>query len=132
MLDRAFEWYRIVNALPTSQTIDNRKAAIVDLISSIDDADDQSIALDCACGVVAGFDQTLGHDAQTVQTLVSKLRAHESAFPQELSENALELRACAAIALGEILARGGDCPATDAVQIASVLRACLLYTSRCV
>ena len=95
MLDRAFEWYRIVNALPTSQTIDNRKAAIVDLISSIDDADDQSIALDCACGVVAGFDQTLGHDAQTVQTLVSKLRAHESAFPQELSENALELRACA-------------------------------------
>lgn len=123
MLSRAFEWYRIVNAQPRSQTIDNRKATARDVVKAIDEAKDWHLPLGCAAGVVAGFDANFTQDSPVVQSLVVAIRAHESAFPQDLTENALALRACAAIALGEILVRNGDqAPAADALLIASVLR----------
>src|SRR6266446_2070529 len=123
MLSRTFEWYRIVNPRPSSQTIDNRKAAAQDIVKAIDEAEDWHLLLGCAAGVVAGFEKRFAQDSPVVQCLVGAIREHESAFPQDLSENALALRACAAIALGEIVVRHGDqAPPDDAVQIASVLR----------
>src|ERR1700694_2650860 len=120
MLNRAFEWYRIVNAQPTSQTIDNRKAAVGDVVKAIDDAENVDLALSCAAAVVAGFENNFTQDSPLVKALVHAIRTHESAFPQDLSENALELRATAAIILGEIMARGGGDP--DSLLIASVLQ----------
>ena len=123
MLSRSFEWYRIVNVQPTSQTIDNRAASARDLIKTLDDAKDWSLTLDCAAGIVAGFNGNFSQESLVVQGLVGAIRSHDSAFPQDLSENALELRACAAVALGEILVRNGEkAPAQDALLIASVLR----------
>lgn len=123
MLIRAFEWYRLVNVQPTSQTIDNRAAAARNIMSAIDEAEDWHLALGCAVGVVAGFEGNFTQDSPVVQSLIRAIRAHESAFPQDLSENALELRVCAAVALGEIMVRNGDqAPDTSALLIASVLR----------
>lgn len=123
MLSRAFEWYRIVHVQPTSQTIDNRKATVRDVVKTIDEAQNLDLALACAAGVVTGFHPNFTQDSSVVQSLVGAIRAHESAFPQDLSENALELRACAALALGEILVRKGDqAPDPGALLVASVLR----------
>ncbi len=123
MLSKAFEWYRIVNVRPTSQTIDNRIAAAREVIKAIDEEESRNLALGCVAGVVAGFEAKFPQDSPVVQSLVGAVRAHESAFPQDLSENALELRWCAAVALGEIMVRNGD-QATDttALLVASVLR----------
>ncbi len=123
MLSRTFEWYRIVNPRPSSQTIDNRNAAAQDIVKAIDEAEDWHLLLGCAAGVVAGFEKRFAQDSPVVQCLVGAIREHESAFPQDLSENALALRACAAIAIGEILVRSGDeAPGPDALVISSVLR----------
>lgn len=123
MLSRAFEWYRVVNVSPTSDTIESRQAAARDIVKAIDDADDWYLAFDCAAGAVVGFDVAFTQDSPVVTSLVSAIREHDSAFPADLSENALELRVTAALALGEILVRGGEkAPRNDANTIGAVLQ----------
>ena len=123
MLSRTFEWYRVVNAKATSETIEARKAAASDIMSAIDAAEDWSIALDCAAGLVAGFEATYTENSSIVSTLVNAIRNHDSAFPADLSENALELRVIAALALGELLVRSGDQPPSrDSVLLSAVLQ----------
>ena len=122
MLSRTFEWYRVVNLQPTSEIIDNRKAAALDIVTAIDDAEDWGLALQCASGAVAGFEAGFTQDSHVVESLVGAIRTHDSSFPEDLTENALELRVCAALALGEILARNGHEETTDRVVISSVLQ----------
>lgn len=124
MLKRAAEWYRIVDVKPSGKTIDNRSAAVRSVIDSIEKADDHRLLLNCAAGVVAGFDVTSKDDSPVVRTLVEAIKAADSAFPGDLSENALELRVCAALALGEILEQGDDVDelSDSALLAASVLR----------
>lgn len=122
MLSRTFEWYRVVNLRPTSEVIENRKAAALDIVTAIDDAEDWDLALECASGAVAGFETGFTQDSHVVESFVGAIRTHDSSFPEDLAENALELRVCAALALGEILARNGDKETTDPMVIGSVLR----------
>ena len=126
MISRAFEWYQIVNPNPTSQTVDNRVASIREFIKVTDSAESYDFLLSCASGVVAGFDPQTMSNWTAVTSLVSCIRAHESAFPEDLSENAVELRACSAIALGEIITRNQEQGvAPDSLLAASVLRSAL-------
>ena len=118
MLRRTFEWYRVVNPRPPSEVIDNRKAAAHDIMTAIAHADDWDLALDCASGAVVGFEAGFTQDADVVKSLVGAIRAHDSSFPEDLTENALELRVCAALALGEML----EAKASAAVVIGSLLR----------
>ncbi len=123
MLTKAFEWCRIVNPQPSTQTVDHRIAAATTIIDALDEEDDWDLMLGCTVGVVAGFDSNFTSDSPVVQTIVSAIRKHDSAFPQDLLENALELRACAGIALGELLIRGSEtAPPQDALSVASALR----------
>ena len=59
-------------------------------------------------GLVGGFSDHFRQDSAVIQSLINAIRTHESAFPEDLSENALELRACAAIVVGEILGHESD------------------------
>jgi hypothetical protein len=123
MLSRTYEWYRIVNSSPTTQTIDNRKEAIRTVVDTLDEARDLDGALGFAAGVVAGFEMNFTQNSPVVQALVRAIRARESAFPEDLSENALELRACAAVVVGEIIAPGDDqVPKAMALPVAAALR----------
>lgn len=117
MLKRTFEWYRVVNPMPPSEVIDNRKAAAQDVMTALAQAEDWDLALACASGAVAGFEASFTQDAEVVKSLVGAIRAHDSSFPEDLTENALELRVCAALALGEMLTES-----SDAAIIGSVLR----------
>ena len=118
MLRRTFEWYRVVNPMAPSAVIDNRQAAAHDIRTAIAHAEGWSLALDCASGAVGGFEAGFTQDSHVVQSLVGAIRAHDSSFPEDLTDNALELRVCAALALGEILAAN----ASDAAVIGSLLR----------
>ena len=124
MLSKAFEIYRIVDPQPTSDTIDKRKAAVGDMITAIEDAEDWTPLLQFVVGVADGFDEHFQQDSSVIQILVDAIKTHESAFPGDLSENALELRACAAMALGEIMTQEDTNPLPpDSLLIASALRA---------
>lgn len=122
MLSRTFEWHRIVDPKPSSETIDNRTAAARDLVKLLSDSSGRGLILDAVSGVVSGFESGFLQDAPIVQAIVGSIRAHDSAFPQNLSENALELRAMAATALGELMVAKGGEPDQVAIAIASLLR----------
>jgi hypothetical protein len=107
MLNKAFEWCRIINIQPTKETVDNRIAASRDILKVLDDAGSRDLVLACTVGVVAGFEMNFSETSPIVKTIVDAVVAHDSAFPRDIGENALELRACAGIVLGEMLAREG-------------------------
>lgn len=73
MLSRAFEWYRVVNVSPTSDTIESRQAAARDIVKAIDDADDWDLAFDCAAGAVVGFDVAFAQSSPVVTSLVNAM-----------------------------------------------------------
>lgn len=121
MIGRLLEWYRIVNIQPSSDILDRRKAAILDLIQAWDDADDWDVILGAAAGVVAGFQHGNAQHSRAVGLMISSLKLHDSAFPQDLADNALELRATAAIALGELISRSPGDPPDDSAVFAALL-----------
>src|SRR5262249_23945068 len=110
------------------ETIEARKAAACDILNAIDlNAIDQTkdwdLALDCVVGAVVGFETAFTQDSRVVESLVNAIRDHDSAFPADLCENALELRVIAALAIGEMLVRGGESPPKrDSILIGAVLQ----------
>jgi len=108
MVNRTLEWHRIVNAKPSPDTIDRRTAAITDLVKAYDEATDWEVILQSVAGVVAGFEKNHSQDSSAVGLVFRSLQGKDSTVPQDLTDNALELRAAAATALGEIISRSPD------------------------
>jgi hypothetical protein len=103
MLKKMFEWYRMVNPNPDNETIEKRKLAVMELIKRLSESKGYELIIACVCAAANGFDINFKQESEIVQAVVGSIHAHQPAFPADLSENALELRACCAIALGEIL-----------------------------
>lgn len=122
MLSKTFEWHRIVDPKPSRETIDHRAAAARDLVKVLNESSDWDLILDAVSGTVSGFESGFAQDASIVQAIVGAIRTHDSAFPQSLSENAMELRAMAATALGELMLVEEEVPDQNAIGIASLLR----------
>lgn len=103
MLKKMFEWYRIVNPNPDDTILEKRKLAVTELIKRLSESEDYNLLIACTSGVANGFETNFKQESEIVEAVVGLIREHQPAFPVDLSENALELRACCAIALGEIL-----------------------------
>ncbi|MEZ4447897.1 MAG: GTPase-associated system all-helical protein GASH [Nannocystaceae bacterium] len=142
MLKKTFDWYRLVDIEPNSATIDRRTRTARDIVcdfmgssSEYSDGVDATAGLaspsgwkwplifSCAVGVIAGFDnRRVGQSAPITARIINGIRAHDSAFPSEISENGLELRACGAVVLGELLQQcDGESPSAAACTLAAVL-----------
>lgn len=120
MISRIVEWYRIVNMQPTADTIDRRKAAAKDVVAAYE-SDSGDGLLTVVAGAICGFQPEQVGDP-SVQRLIEIIRGKDSAFPQDLSDNALELRAAAATAIGEIVAGESEkAPSARAIMLALVL-----------
>lgn len=91
--------------MPDDETISKRNLSAQALIKLIDEADDNTLLIACASGTINGFESGFSQDSEAVVTIVKCIRDNQSAFPADLIDNALELRALAAIALGEIITR---------------------------
>jgi len=100
MLSRAYEWYRLVNVAPTSDIIENRKAAARSVIEAVDDSKDWGFALDCAEGVVVGFDadrlgleaDRLESDVETTAADLEDTRASLARLRQDTTTRAVQHR----------------------------------------
>ena len=88
MLNRAFEWYRTVNVQPAQGVLDNRIASVKDLIKAITSAKSWEVPLAWAAGVAGGFDINFRQDSPAVVQLIAAIKAHDTAFPEDLTENA--------------------------------------------
>ncbi len=101
MLKKTFEWCRIFTARPDDELVSKRQLATKDLIEHLDDSSNENLLFACTEGVIRGFT----YNSEAVKTILTCIRNHQPAFPADLSENALELRVCAMLALGEIVTR---------------------------
>jgi GTPase-associated system-like protein len=123
MLNKTYDWLRIVYAKPDDEVVRKRQLACKDLVKRIDEAEDVNLLIQCVAGIINGFESGFTKDSEAVSTIISCIIDHQPAFTSDLSNNALELRACAMIALGEIITREvekSEEPSDDAV-LASLL-----------
>jgi hypothetical protein len=103
MLSKAFEFVRIADTNPGDEKVRRRKEAAASLIEEL--TKNRDLLLSVLQGVVFGFDKPpLRQDSPAVQSTLKAVKGPDTAFPEDLTENAMELRAVAAIAIGEILA----------------------------
>jgi hypothetical protein len=103
MITRLFEWYRVVNPNPSDDLIEKRKASASALLEHLSADVGHSLLLPCIVGVVKGFDAKFDQDSEIVKLAVDAIQKRQPAFPQDLSENALEVRMLCSTAIGEIL-----------------------------
>ncbi|MEN6449163.1 MAG: GTPase-associated system all-helical protein GASH [Thermoguttaceae bacterium] len=121
MLRNLYEWYRIVTAKPDDETIRHRQASIPELVDRLVCAESFDLLVGCTAAASNGLNDRNAQPASLVPTLVEIIRKHQPAFPQDLSENALDLRACCAVALGEMLIRPDAEKKKEPVLVASLL-----------
>jgi hypothetical protein len=107
MLSNAFEFLRIADTNPGDEKVRRRKEAASSLLKLL--GENRDLMLSVLQGVVAGFNAApLSQDSPAVQAVIDAVKERDTAFPNDLSENALELRSVAAIAIGELLTQGGS------------------------
>src|SRR5208282_352861 len=102
MLKNTYEWLRAADFKPDDQVVANRTQAAQELLSRIKKSEDYDLLTQCVAGVVGGFENRFTTESSTVQTVVDCIRTFQAAFPAGLSENALELRICCALSVGEL------------------------------
>jgi hypothetical protein len=105
MLDKTFEWVRLVHPAPTDEMITQRKSIITGLLSKFDTEKDVSQACRMVTAAVAGLTPGNPIDTAFAESLVASTREHQPAFPADLTENALDLQLSALLVVGEILVR---------------------------
>jgi hypothetical protein len=106
MLSKTFEFLRIADVQPNDEKVRRRKQSAADLLAQFDAGGNQEILLAFLQGVVAGFDKaTFSQESPAIGMLIKAIKDQDAAFPEDLKENAVELRAVAAIVVGEMLTR---------------------------
>jgi hypothetical protein len=127
MLSKTFEFLRIADVQPTDEKVRKRTQSATDLLTQIESEESPDVLLALLQGVVAGFDKPpFTQDSPVIALVIKAVKDQDAAFPNDLKENATELRAVAAIAIGELLIAsiqdGGD---DDANLVALAIRSAL-------
>src|SRR6185437_13437385 len=120
MLSKAYEFVRIADASPSDDKVRRRKEAAAPLLK--DFSGNRDLLLSALQGVVAGFDKApLRQDSSVVQAVLRAVKGPDTAFPEDLSENAMELRSVAGIAVGELLTQQAQGSGADGSPVLAAL-----------
>src|SRR6202044_282962 len=121
MLEKALEFIRIVDPLPADEKVRNRKESAQILLDQV--RQDERAVLDLVQGVVGGFvSSPFSQESPIIDGLIKAVKAKDETMPFDLSENAVELRALAAIAVGEaVISRNDGRPTGLSILIATAL-----------
>ena len=124
MLNKTLEFLRIADTQPSDEKVQKRTESAQGLVAPL--RDNQSLLLDFVQGIVAGFTSlSFTQESQAVVLIIKAIKDHGT-LPHDLKENAVELRAVAAIAVGELLTQHPKSVSTDeAILAALALRSAL-------
>lgn len=104
MLNKVYEWLTVVYPQkPTSEIVTARTATVKSVLAALFESEDIDLLANYSVAAVCGLRDRFPSDSKVVTILVETIRAHQSAFPADLAENALELQIVSAIVLGELL-----------------------------
>lgn len=124
MLNKTLEFLRIADTQPSDEKVRKRTESAQELLASL--KNNQVLLLNFLQGIVAGFGSAPFTQESEAVTLIIKAIKDRGTLPHDLKENAVELRAVAAIAVGELLTQHTDGnPSHEAVLAALALRAAL-------
>ena len=128
MLNKTLEFLRIADLQPSDEKVRKRSESAKDLADLIAKRENRSLLLSCVQGVVVGFDGALfTQDAPPATEVYKVINDRDKTLPSELKENAVELRAVAAIALGELIT--AHLPTEEAPSGEALLAAAALNSS---
>jgi hypothetical protein len=124
MIERTADWLRVVDPSPSDDKVQKRIAAVRELITEFDSADDHFATLAGIDNAICGAPVENAQDQALAERLIRVVRTHQPSFPS--SENALELRIVCALIIGEMMARRnkpdeppGDKPVLFALAVTS-------------
>lgn len=108
MLNKAFEFLRIADPQPSNEKVRLRTKSATELVATLAIKENTPLLMALLQGVVAGFDSPVfTQDSPGVRLLIKAIKDHD-ALPEDLKENALELRAVAGMAIGELLEKSSS------------------------
>ncbi len=131
MLNKAFEFLRIADPQPSNEKVRLRTKSATDLVAHFSLKENRDTLLRVVQGAVAGFDSPVfAQESPSVVLLIKAIKdgdGGDAAFPSDLKENGLELRAIAGMVVGELLASSlkGDISAEAMLTALSISAASL-------
>ncbi|WP_433972818.1 GTPase-associated system all-helical protein GASH [Tunturiibacter lichenicola] len=121
MLDKGFEFIRVADLQPSSKKVKLRIKSASDLLKWLAADEAKGELLPLIQGVITGFDSgVFNQDSTVVIAILKSIKDEDTAFPVDLKENALELRAVAAIAIGELLEKLTTVPSSKRALLAGL------------
>ncbi len=124
MLSHTLEFLRIADTQPSDEKIRRRKESAAEIVALIRQTEQHKSLLDLVQGVVNGFQPPVfNQTSPSVELLIKSIQKKDATLPNDLTENALEIRALAGIAVGELLANHAD--TTSAILASLSLRSAL-------
>ena len=88
MLEKTFEWERLVHPTPTDDMVTTRKAIVNSLIAAFDSDKDIDGAFRLVAAALSGLNPSIQSDVDHAAVLAETTRKHRPAFPSNLTENA--------------------------------------------
>ncbi|MCL5746177.1 MAG: hypothetical protein M1541_19980 [Acidobacteria bacterium] len=127
MLNHTMEFLRIADVQPSDEKVRKRRECASELLTQVASRDNRALLLAFLQGVIGGFEGApFSQDAAAVALLIKSIKDRDATLPHDLTENAIELRAVAAITIGELLTNQPDgAPADEAVLAALALQSAL-------
>jgi hypothetical protein len=118
MLNKTLEFLRIADTQPSDEKVQKRTESAQALLDDL--AKDRNLLLDFVQGIVAGFiSAQFTQESQSVVLIIKTIK-DRGTLPHDLKENAVELRAVAAIAIGELLTHQPESVPTDEAVLAAL------------
>lgn len=128
MLNKTLEFLRIVDMQPNDEKVRKRTDAAKELTGLLLTEGNRELLLFCIQGVVTGFDPPLfKQDSPAIVQVYKSIKDRDATLPFDLKENAMELRAVAGIAIGELLSNEETRNSHNAVLTALSIHAALSY-----
>lgn len=104
MLSKVYEWLTVVYPQkPTSEVVNARSATVSKVLAELCESENRDLLANYCVAAICGLTDRFATDSTVVKSLVDKIRSEQSAFPADVSENALELQIVAALVLGELM-----------------------------
>ncbi len=105
MLQKTFEWERLIHPTPTDAMVMRRKAIVNRILGNIDSEKDINAVIRLVSAALTGLRPEIAADLQYGEFLTKVTLEENEAFSSLLSETALDLQLTACLAVGELLTR---------------------------
>jgi hypothetical protein len=127
MLSHTLEFLRIADTQPGDEKVRRRRESATELVTSVGHKDQHKMLLALVQGAVAGFQSPVfGQQSPVVSLLIKAIQDKDATLPNDLTENAVEIRAIAGIVVGEMLTNHAKTPEAvlAALSVRSALSSC--------